>query len=321
MHLRLASLSILLLSLFSCSDSEEEFNISQEANGFLNEVLTIMENNSINRDKINWGDFRNQVFERARDAQSIEETYSAIQLALTLLDDNHSSLIKQDGSSIWGTSGIRCRGEGFNPPSLPDNIGYIAIEISSDRDSEANIALAEDMQTLIKAKDNENIIGWIVDLRDSGGGNMWPTLAGIGPILGEGIAGYFIDPDNLQSSWGYSNGASGSRQNPIVTVSSPYELINPNPKVAVLLDKGIASSGEAIAIAFIGRENTKSFGSPTCGLSTANRRFSLSNTATLNLTVSYMADRNKQQYGIPINPDVESGNETIIQQAIDFIEN
>ena len=242
-----------------------------------------MENNSIKRNEIEWEDFRNQVYEKAGAAQSVDETYGAIQLALTLLGDNHSFFVKPDGNSIWGTSNFRCIGEGFNKPTLPDNIGYIAVRISSGSDNQKMIAFAEDIQKSIKAEDNVNVLGWIVDLRGSGGGNMWPALAGIGPILGEGTAGYFIDPNDQQTSWGYSNGASINNQTPVVQLSNPYELINPNPKVAVLLDKGIASSGEAIAISFISRDNTKSFGSPTCGLSTANSGFNLSNNALLYL--------------------------------------
>ena len=54
--------------------------------------------------------------------------------------------------------------------------------------------LPQQIQDQIKIMDHPYNIGWIVDLRGNGGGNMWPMLAGIGPILGEGIAGYFIDP-------------------------------------------------------------------------------------------------------------------------------
>jgi carboxyl-terminal processing protease len=49
-------------------------------------------------------------------------------------------------------------------------------------------------------------------------------------------------------------------------VKAPYKLVVPSPRVAVLTDTGVASSGEAIA--FRGRPNTRSFGTPTCGLST-----------------------------------------------------
>ena len=42
---------------------------------------------------------------------------------------------------------------------------------------------------------------------------------------------------------------------------------------------------------------------PTCGLSTANRLFGLSEGATLVLSVSVMADRTKATYGDSIVPD------------------
>ncbi len=28
-------------------------------------------------------------------------------------------------------------------------------------------------------------------------------LAGVGPILGEGVAGSFVDPDGVKQTWGY----------------------------------------------------------------------------------------------------------------------
>ena len=40
--------------------------------------------------------------------------------------------------------------------------------------------------------DRPGLIGWIVDLRTDGGGNMWPMMAGLGPILGEGIMGWIV---------------------------------------------------------------------------------------------------------------------------------
>ncbi|WP_373523304.1 S41 family peptidase [Aquiflexum sp.] len=319
MNLRAVFLSLFSFLLIACG--EDEPPVPNEADNFLNQVLTIMEKNSIYKNEIDWKDFRNQVTKRAEAAKNIDETYPAIQLALTLLGDNHSVFMKPDGSTIRGTSSLTCGGEAFSRPILPENIGYIAVKISSGSDNEKMIAYAEEIQKAIKTVDNENVLGWIVDLRGSGGGNMWPALAGIGPILGEGIAGYFIDPNDKQTSWGYSNGASVVNQTRVVQLLNPYELINPNPKVAVLYDKGIASSGEAIAIFFIGRDNTKSFGTPTCGLSTSNSGFNLSNNATLYLTVSYMADRKKQIYGLPVAPDMESFNQTIIQQAIEYIEN
>ncbi|QMW04846.1 S41 family peptidase [Spirosoma foliorum] len=88
--------------------------------------------------------------------------------------------------------------------------------------------------------------------------------------LGEGIVGYFIDPDGKLSSWSCQQGASLINQITIVNVPRPYRLRQVNPKVAVLTNRSTASSGNAISIAFKGRSQTRSFGSATCGLSTAN---------------------------------------------------
>ena len=35
---------------------------------------------------------------------------------------------------------------------------------------------------------------------------MWPALAGIGSLLGEGTAGFFVDAANRATPWGYAKG-------------------------------------------------------------------------------------------------------------------
>src|SRR5690606_8339193 len=145
--------------------------------------------------------------------------------------------------------------------------------------------------------------GWIVDVRGNTGGNMWPMIAGVGPLLGQGLVGHFIDPEGAQQAWSYEGGEARLDGVPIARAPSPYELAGPLPRIAVLTDTRVASSGEAVVIAFRGRENARSFGSPTCGLSTANRRFALSHGASINLTVSTMADRIKREYGDAVQPD------------------
>jgi len=150
---------------------------------------------------------------------------------------------------------------------------------------------------------------------------MWPMIAGVGPILGEGIAGYFIDPDDNQSSWSYSNGSSVINNFPLTTVSNPYQVMSPNPKVAVLVDSKVASSGEAVFISFIGRNKTRSFGESSCGLSTSNQTFNLSNGAQLFLTTAYMADRNFTKYGDSIIPDESINNDVLVERAIEWLQN
>jgi carboxyl-terminal processing protease len=319
MKSKLLRYSFLVLSLVSCSD-DERLVISPGAKGYIDEVLDLMQRNSINKKTIDWADFKSKVYATVAGAQTIADTYPGITEALRLLGDNHSTFTKPNGDVIY-IRAIQCNPQAIVIPTMPQHIGYVKVNsFSGSANDDAAIAFARVIQNQIKNQDNPDIKGWIVDLRSNLGGNMWPMLAGIGPILGEGTVGYFIDPDGNEQPWSYLDGASKVANTVVTQINDPYELIVPNPKVAVLLDNGVASSGEVIAICFIGREKTKSFGSPTCGLSTANQSFPLSDGSALNLTVAHLADRNKNTFGNSILPDQTSTNETIIQNAITWIE-
>lgn len=319
MRTRLLFYSFLIFSFVGCNEDNPPA-LSLFAQNFLDEMLKVMEKNSINRKTIDWEEFRTKVYAKAVGAETISEIYPAITEALTLLGDNHSVFIGPGGNTI-SVHTITCNTQNITKPVLPFNIGYVRVnQYGGGSTGSAAIAFAEEIKQQIKSQDSPDIIGWIVDLRSNLGGNMWPMVAGIGPILGEGTAGYFIGPDGLGYSWGYLDGASVNEGTVISQVVDPYELILPNPKVAVLLDNGIASSGEVMAISFVGREKTKSFGSPTCGLSTANSGYTLSSNCTLVLTVAYLADRDKNLFGMPVPPDQVSTNESIMQDAVAWIQ-
>jgi carboxyl-terminal processing protease len=310
-----------LLILTFCDKKEEVPTTSNEATSYLNEIISIMEKNAIHRADINWQTFKIDVFDAAKGAKSIEETYPALRIALGGLHDNHSFIITKTKTSLYSanSSGLSCSEVIPSLPSIPQDIGYIKISQTSAQGADA-VVFAEAIQTQIKSIDKASITGWLVDLRENRGGNMWPMVAGIGPVLGEGIVGHFIDPEGNISTWSYINGEAKSNDFVVTKISNPYTLLKPNPKVAVLTSNNTASSGEATAICFIGRSNTRSFGTATCGLSTANLGYQLSDGAMLYLTVSYMADRNKNKFGGTIAPDqVISNQNEAVQRAMAWI--
>jgi C-terminal processing protease CtpA/Prc len=100
----------------------------------------------------------------------------------------------------------------------------------------------------------------------------------------------------------------------------PYELVHAAPRVAVLTNRSVASSGEAIAVAFRGRPGTRTFGIDTCGLPTANDNFTLSDGATLFLTVALDADRTMTAYDSSLPPDERIDDPSaLVERAIAWL--
>jgi carboxyl-terminal processing protease len=293
---------------------------SDVAKAYLSKVLDTMQASSINRYTIDWTAFRQSVNQAAPNPQTIADTYPAISVALGLLNDHHSFFMKPDGSYVYNPNPLPACSDLAPPlPSVPPDIGYVWVGATTSSGG-TSVDFAVAVQKRIAAADNRDLKGWIVDLRGNGGGNMWPMIAGLGPILGEGTAGAFVDPDNQVVWWAYANGASTNDGQVRVQVPAPYALLEPSPRVAVLTNCGVASSGEATVIAFRGRPNTRSFGTPTRGLSTANSGFPMNDGASLVLTVSLMADRNLTRYGGAVPPDeVVADPARHVERAVEWL--
>jgi carboxyl-terminal processing protease len=290
-----------------------------EGAAYLNAMMDIMQAHSVNRKTINWTNVRSQVLAAAPAGAHIGNTYPAITVALGLLGDNHSSYTSAGGAVLY-VSNLSCSAPTITTvPTAGPDVGYVRVSAFSGTSAQA-LAFADAIQMAIRTADSGQVRGWIVDLRGNGGGNMWPMIAGIGPILGAGIAGYFTDPDAAIAWWGYNGTASQINGTVAQIASAPYTLLSANPKVAVLIDQRVASSGEAVAVAFKQRPNTRFFGTATCGLSTANQGFPMSDGALLNLTVSTMADRTSQVYGGPLQPDeVITDPATVVPAAVAWL--
>jgi carboxyl-terminal processing protease len=275
--------------------------LSSQAKAYLTAALDIMQKHSVNRKKINWTTLRQQTFAIAAGAKTPADTYSAIQNALTELGDHHSFFLEPQPANQLAAGPITSDQEPHGQ-RLAHGIGYLELPHfeASEQAAKHYVMLA---QNAIRTADQVGTCGWIVDLRNNDGGNMWPMLAGVGPILGEGVAGSFVEPDGIKQAWGYFNGQAQLAGSTIIGAESPYHLKHSLPPVAVLTGPVTASSGEAITVAFRGRPQTRSFGEPTDGVPTANDTFPLSDGALLVLTVAVDADRTGQTYDSAIAPN------------------
>ena len=288
-----------------------------DAEAYLLEALELMEANALLAASVDWQEQRQRAQDFAANyADRPSDLHSFIQLRLYDLGDRHSYVLDPDEAETRLGDGHQNRSPDIE--QREDGIGYIRMYPFSG--FFGTDEYAADLHSGIAQIDQAGACGWILDLRENSGGNMWPMLAGIGPLLGQSastehgtdasVVGYFIDRDGGEVAWRYIDGVAyeGSESNTVVEV--PYQLADSQVPVAVLLGPQVASSGEAIAVAFQGRPNTQTFGDPTWGTPTGIEGFTLSDGAVVGLAVSQFADRTGQPYG-PLGglvPD-ESGGE------------
>ncbi len=285
--------------------------VSPEVRHYLDTFFQLVQEEVLYGESMDWPALRRDVDILVAGAQTTEETHAALNYLLRRINP-HSFLIAPQAAQQWlGTSDPETSDqpraiEVAQGRRINDKIAYLTVPHLGSGHGPTLTYYADTMQALIRQLDTRKTTGWIIDLRSNDGGNCWPMLAGIGPLLGEGIAGYFMAPDGSNAqAWRYENGVSYQDEAPQTSVSGqPYTMKKNQPRVAVLLGPMTTSSGEIIATAFRGRPRARSFGQPTGGYSTTNQNFYLSDGAIVLLTVSVYADRNRQVIPLSVPPDV-----------------
>lgn len=302
-------------------------SIAPPVGAYLDSALSIMERNVLGGDTVDWRAFRDSLYGWAAGAEEPADLYAAIRRALRALNP-HSFLQlsavqssreaerrPQPAANASRSPGERPVHSPFSGRQSPEGaldayaghrIGRIAIPAFG---AGHLTAFADSIETHMRSMEAQGACGWIVDLRGNGGGNMWPMLAGIGPLLGGEVIGHFQGRNgDITGTWFYRDGVTGiegpdGEVMEVARVGGPVYRIEDVPPVAVLFDGGTGSSGEAVAIAFIGRPNTRSFGVPSYGFTTSNDGFRLPDSANMVLTVGVDADRNRVAYPTALVPD------------------
>ena len=326
--LSLLAIALLMLLLFQALAQND--SVSPAARAYLEHAIDVMQQNALHSEKIDWRTLRSTALERARGAEVPVDTYDEIRWALKRVN-KHSflqlspELEKQEaerkmhaiaiqkpvGATTYQKPGSpfasrdKIEGRMLDPSGRMD--AYIVVPHFSPRGEADGVRFETELQHLVATLDRDHPHGWIVDLRGNEGGNMWPMLAGLGPLLGEGVCGAFHNAGGTKMSWFYRGGKVGYEGSedwsyPKVA-DTPYQMQG-NPKIAVLIDGETASSGEATAIAFRGRPHTRFFGEHTLGVSTNNTNFLLPDGANMILTVGVSVDRDGNEYEEGLAPDV-----------------
>jgi hypothetical protein len=344
-------LTLVVLAAAGCACAAEP---SPQARSYLDSAIRIMREKFLHKDKIDWPRLERETLAQAAGAQTPVDTYPAIRFALARLGDHHSFLqltpelareerARQpklaDPSAMPATaparkvsfpypSPFRARrlAEGAIVPGSSPPLAQVVIPMITAQGAVEMNGHATRIQAVLAELAARHPCGWIVDLRGNGGGNLWPMMAGIGPLLGEGEPGAQLHPDGAKSKWYYEAGKSGHRDDTVDpfyarTNAEPVKLVAA-PPVAVLIDRDTGSSGEGMAIAFRGRPATRFFGELTYGAATSTFPFPLADGAQIYLVTGTMVDRNGIEYPNGVAPDEEvlslttlAGNDPVIRAA------
>ena len=302
---------IALLLGFSVQCAAQNITVVQ-AEKLSEEIVNCIKKNSIFRDSLNFEtiekDFT-QYIDTLNTYQKIGHYYT---MQLRKVGDNHSFYTNK--KILENFSKKQKDSLGFSYQLLEGNIGYLNVPGFLSTDAKVVDSFANQIHNAIRELDNKvRITGWIVDLRNNTGGNMWPMVLGLHPLIGNDIPGYFkLANKKRLIEWSTVPPQYG------ISIEAPYQVKDPKNKIAVLYSKRTVSSGEMTAICFIGKPNTRSFGTITGGYTTGNEINYLSEGNIFVLASTYVLDRNKKIYTGGITPDVlidKQDNDTVIEQA------
>ncbi len=301
---------------------------SDLAKKYISAACDTIAKHSLIKDSINISDLKSVALKIAGPAKKYADCYAAVEYLINSLrnyGDYHSFLMKRDEVSGWEEDTSGNANIIFAKSRIIDSCGYLWIPHFAGGNKMLMLAFADTIQAMITKLNSVGIKGWLIDLRQNTGGNMEPMIAGLGPLFNSDKLGSLIDVNNKSECWYYKDGKYWGDGYDGWSVSNPVILKSQLP-IAVLTSDQTGSSGEIVAISFIGNANTKSFGKPTWGLTTGNGGFDLMDGARIMLASTVMADRNGKIYHGAITPDevvAEDSNNSedlTIGKAISWIE-
>ena len=285
----------------------------EKASKLLDEALTFMEKNYYRKDQVSWPDLTARAKQQLMTAGNCDDAYATIGWCFSQLNERHSFVMPPDKAARY-TGEVdastapepdiselvgEIRGEW-----LQDSIGYITVPWVKTTDSFVCLQIADSLQDLIARLDSRGISKWIIDLRKNSGGNCWPMLTGIGPLLGDGVYGYFV-ASGERIPIAYYDGLAYQGRHIFCRVSNKgYHTRRDHKSIVVLTGRHTVSAGEIVALAFKGRAKTCIIGQPTAGLTTANATYTLSDRSILVLTVCQEADYTGRICEGSIQPDM-----------------
>lgn len=316
---------LVVVSLSSCLGLAQQ--TPMDWNAYIDRIVDLFEENSVQRFEIDWTAFRVAV-ERILRPYNLEdesERHEVLRQVFALLENNcdiHSSLISaadlEWNRALWHErwrdrtlgEGVAAIPGGIDARMLEGSIAYVAIpaafsESVAGLETTMAFAMGLELQLSVLRLNDEQPRGWILDLRADHGGYISTRLIGLHPFLPEGHlygkASPMPDgPPEIVRWTSFHDGVftelaadgTGPQSESLIydLAGTRFALRSPSAPIAVLVGKGTASAGEYTALGLQQNPTVRLFGQPTLGATTSIAGFELDDHALLLIAAGFMAD-------------------------------
>ena len=291
---------ILIIMVLSSCQTKSELG---SATKYFAVAFDSIEKYSLHRNTLNIDSIEQYYAKELNDTMPLKYAHHYLEYAINSID-RHSDLIRpgEFKEKIQTPPDLFS----FRGRLISDTYAYIEIRACNALDSTSSKAYADSLLALTNALYRLKPSGWIIDLRSNTGGNLYPMLAGLSPLLGEGVLGYHLYPDGVKEPWYVFMNVNNADESSSQLLDSLHQF-PAKERIVVLIGAGTGSAGEGLLLSFMGDERVKVIGEPTFGVATGNRMVFLQDSAVLNITDSYMTDRNGNYSTGKLEPDVLTG--------------
>lgn len=296
--------SLILLLILALTASACVFTGNpNKPQGYVRYCVKILDRHALYADSPRWRQTRDSILSASKAISSFDEAHDLISRAAKVAGGKHSQLlppIKDTASYSETAPEVKLMEEGIVYILLPAHSG---VKVSD------SLYVHTVLDFLAAHQDAKGVV---LDLRDNRGGNMYPMIAAVSPLLPDGIILRFKGRKRtVPVSLDFVLNTNGLKAEGIPEFPSSIP-------VALLTDDWTGSSGEATLLCFRGLENTRTFGIPTAGFASANNVKPLSDGYTLVITTGCDMARTGEVFcDDPISPDVVT--QTPLEDALNWI--
>jgi carboxyl-terminal processing protease len=266
----------------------------------LDSAIALVRTHSVWLDTVSWRVVEPQVRRAAAGAETWSDVRPAIVTLLQKTGDRraaHHTPMRPAPARAGGPSAVNGTSTLHLPLVWSDdrNVASVAFQNltqpSLDTQREYAAATTQKLQDPTLARSCR----WLIDLRNGSGSSVWGALGALKPFLGAGTIGGYVDGNGAKVDWHAADSV------PLAVPRALEKLQYAN--VALLLGPYTSEAAENLAIAFIGRQYTRSFGAASAGLGGEAATFGLPDGSMLTVTTHLAYDRFGVRYAEKVVPE------------------